>query len=351
VVEDVLDERKTQILRAIIADYVTSAEPVGSRRVVEVAHLDVSPATVRNEMAALEELGFISQPHTSAGRVPTSKGYRYLVDHLRPEDDPQPLDGERRELISEAISQARDVDELLTKATSALAQLTHLVALVVAPALEAATCKVVEVVSLGPRSVLVLLIADTGSVHKRIVELDIAISEADVDRVRVVLNEQVRGRRMGHVRDLIGGLAGGAPTELRPVLGAITAAIGSELGREAARQVFIGGSSSLATERSLDRGQLERVLELLEERETLVRAIDRGTAPVVGDESFVTIGEEHELADLHGTSLVGQRYDVLSAGSLGILGPIRMDYAAVLSAVRAVADELERGLSSMGEGR
>lgn len=344
-----LDERKALILRAIITEYVTNAEPVGSKRVLEVARLDVSAATVRNEMAALEDAGLISQPHTSAGRIPTDKGYRHLVDRLRgSSEQPSSLDVRRREVIAGLIGTATDADDLLVRATSALSELTQLVALVITPTLDTATCRLVELVALSSSSALVLLVSDTGQVAKRHVDLPPGTSEADLDRVRAVLGEHVRGRRMAEVGQAILDVARDVPSDLRAVLVPIADAVGNDLAAEVVQRVLVGGSSSLVGERSLDRGQLETVLGLLEERSTVGRVLSQRSSASDALSPSVTIGGEHDVMELTSTSLVGKQYDVGAVGSIGILGPTRMDYARVLSTVRAVAVELERALAALG---
>ncbi|MTV26322.1 heat-inducible transcription repressor HrcA [Nitriliruptoraceae bacterium ZYF776] len=336
-----LDERKLTVLRAIVTEYIADGEPVGSKRVVEVAALDVSAATVRNEMAALEELGFIAQPHTSAGRVPTDRGYRRFVDDLA---DNAGLDGPRRELVQELLGSARDVEDLLARTSSVLSQLTRLVSLVIAPAVDASRCKLVELVGLSSTSALLLLVADTGRVEKRTVELPPGTGEAELDRVRTVLGEQVRGRRMGEVHPQLSAIADTAPGDLRDVLRAVADATAADLADDTVHHVFVGGRASLADEAALERDQLSRVLQLLEQRATVARLLadtPEDDAPVV------RIGGENAVADLRATSLVSQRYELVSAGSLGVLGPTRMDYAGVLSTVRAVAEQLQQTLTDL----
>jgi heat-inducible transcriptional repressor len=188
-----LDERKRRILHTIVTEYIASGQPVGSSRVVDIAALDVSAATVRNDMAVLEELGLIHQPHTSAGRVPTDRGYRLFVEDLGNLVPSTRIDGQQEELIGGLLSDAYDVDDLLTRTTTVLSQLTRLVSLVIAPAIDAAHLKLIELVSLSSQSALLLLVADTGRVSKRVLELSDPISEHDLDRVRTVLTEHVRG--------------------------------------------------------------------------------------------------------------------------------------------------------------
>lgn len=340
---DALDDRKLRILRTIVAEYVSSAEPVGSKRVVEVAALDVSPATVRNEMAALEEAGYISQPHTSAGRVPTDKGYRTFVDDLRGH---AAVDGSRQELISELLDGARDLEDLLHRTTSTLSKLTKLVSLVIAPTLDASRLKVAELVGLTPTTALLLLVSDTGRVHKRTIELPAPAPEADLERVRAILNQELRGRRMRDLEEVVRGLEPEAPSELRDILHAIVGVTDTDALTEAVRQVFVGGQAALADDQSFERDQLSQVLQLLEERVTLGRILADSSTD---DEPFVRIGGEHELEGLHSTSLVGQRYQLVTAGSLGVLGPTRMDYLSVLATVRAVADQLQHTLTELEE--
>lgn len=338
---DALDERKLAVLRAVVTEYVSSGEPVGSKRVVEVAQLSVSAATVRNEMAALEELGYIRQPHTSAGRVPTDRGYRCFVDDLADRAD---LDDQRRELIGELLGSARDVEDLLARTTSVLSQLTRLVSLVIAPAIDSSSLKLVELVGLGPTSALLLLVADTGRVDKRNVDLPPGTTEPQLDRVRVVLGEHVRGRRLGDVHAILTGIVEDAPADLRDLVQAVADATAEDLAEETVHHVFVGGQATLAGEEAFERDQLSRVLQLLEERATLARLLHQGTA---ADEQMVRIGRENEVEDLRATSLVAQRYRLVTAGSLGVLGPTRMDYAGVLATVRAVADQLQASLSDL----
>lgn len=337
-----LDERKIRVLRTIVSEYVTTGEPIGSKRVVETAHLDVSAATVRNEMAALEELGYISQPHTSAGRIPTDKGYRYFVDDLVDADTDS---GPRSELVGELLGDASDVEDLLLRTSTVLSQLTRLVSLVIAPAVDAARLKLVELVSLTNQSALLLLVADTGRVTKRMVDLGEPVAETDIERVRTVLAEHVRGRRMGEVHDTIQGLADAAPTDLRPVLQSVASATAKGLTEETIQHVYVGGQASLAGEPTFERDQLSSVLELLEERVTLARLMSETS----DDQPTVRIGEENRLEGLRTTSLVSQRYQLVTAGSLGILGPTRMDYASVLATVRAVSQQLQETLTDLSD--
>ncbi len=336
-----LDDRKRQVLRAVVSEHVARGEPVGSKRVVEVAGLNVSAATVRNEMAALESLGYIMQPHTSAGRVPTDKGYRRFVDDLRADAS---LDSPRRELVHELLGSATDEEDLLARTSSVLSQLTRLVSLVIAPTVETARLKLVELVELTAGSALLLLVADTGRVEKRAIELPPGTTETDLDRVRSVLSEHVRGRRLGEVNAAVRNLVDEAPSDLRELVRAVEDATHSGLADDTIHHVFVGGQASLAGDDAFEREHLSRLLELIEERATLARLVADATAD---DHPTVRIGQENEVEDLRAASLVAQRYQLVTAGSLGVLGPTRMDYVSVLATVQAVVDQLQESLTDL----
>jgi heat-inducible transcriptional repressor len=340
-----LDERKRIVLRAVVTEYITTGQPVGSAHVVAATELEVSAATVRSDMGALEELGLIAQPHTSAGRIPTDRGYRWFVDDLR--NAPE-LDSRQREVIEELLGSARDVEDLLSRTTTVLSQLTRLVSLVISPAIETSRLRLVELVGLGPLSALLLLVSDTGRVEKHTVEMPVGSDERDLGRVRSMLADRLVGRRFGDVGPVLTLLSEEAPSDLRGIVRAV-AESAVDVREDRVHQVFIGGQASLADDLSLQRDELSRLLQLLEQRDTLARLLEEAAqGPEVGSPT-VRIGEENPIADLRATSLVAQRYQLVSAGSLGVLGPTRMDYGSALSAVRAVSDQLQRTLDDLAE--
>jgi heat-inducible transcriptional repressor len=342
-----LDERKRVVLRAVVTEFVATGQPVGSAHVVAVAGLDVSAATVRSDMGALEELGLIAQPHTSAGRVPTDRGYRWFVDDLSAAPR---LGGPEREVIEELLGSARDVEDLLARTTAVLSQLTRLVSLVISPAIETSRLRLVELVGLNVHSALLLLVADTGRVEKHVVELPAGTDERDLDRVRTMLAERLVGRRFADVAPTLNVLAEDAPADLRAIVRAVGTDIAGDVREERVHQVLIGGQAALAGDVSLQRDELSRLLQLIEERDTLARLLeDAASGPIEDGGPMVRIGQENPIADLRATSLVAQRYRLVSAGSLGVLGPTRMDYGAVLAAVREVSTQLQRTLSELSE--
>ena len=333
-----LDQRKARILDAVVREFVNTGEPVGSRRVVEGYGLNVSAATVRSEMAALEDAGYIAQPHTSAGRVPTDKGYRYFVDAI---GEPGPI-GEREHIALQGfLGRSGDLEELLRRTTQVLAQLTRHAAMVLAPVLDRSRLKLVELVALAPQTVLLLLIADTGTVDKHVLELSTPIGETEVARARAVVNDAAVGLRMADVAAAVASLVDVAPMELRELLGAASEAAATDRVATSPDRVLVGGQASLAGSGSLETEQLHRVFEVLEERLTLSRLLAESTAT---DRPLVRIGGENPVEELRSTSLVTAGYGDLAPGSVGVIGPRRMDYPSVLATVKAVADQLQLAL-------
>lgn len=338
-----LDTRRRVILHAIVAEYIADGQPVGSNRVVEVTGLDVSAATVRNDMAVLEELGYVTQPHTSAGRVPTDLGYRAFVNELGARSD---QDGKQREVVQELLGSAHDVEDLLARTTHVLSQLTRLVSLVIAPAMDAARLKLVELLSMSATSAMLLLVTDTGRVDKRYVAFDEPIRPGDLERVRTVLAEHVRGHRMAEVTDVLRQIVEDAPADLRHVVATLADATSTNIVDDPIHKVFVGGRAALAG-LGFEEEELSRVLGLLEEEVELARLLGIDEDDETDSGPRVLIGEENQAEELQSAALVSQRYRLVSAGSLGVLGSTRMDYAKVLSAVRSVADELQQTLATL----
>jgi heat-inducible transcriptional repressor len=345
-----LDERKAAVLLAVVRAYVRLGEPVGSRRAVDEAGLGVSAATVRTEMAALEDAGYITHPHTSAGRVPTDKGYRFFVDALRGQvsDDPE-VSREQAALLDDLLAGATDLEDLLRRATTALSRLTRFAGLVAAPRLDRSRLKHIELVRLSPSTVLAVAIADTGRVTKRLIELAEPIDEADVGRVRHAVNSAAAGLRGHDAPDAIAGLSAGTTGALADLVDRVAEAVRS--GIEAADAVrdglYVGGTATLAEEGQFARlEQVKRVYETLEEQVVVLHVLRDALRDA---DPGVRIGAELPLRALEDCAVVATSYDVAdeSAGQIGVLGPSRMDYRATLGAVKAVAETLERAIADM----
>lgn len=340
-----LDDRKSSILRAIVQDYVRAGEPVGSKRLVEDWNLGVSAATVRADMAALEEAGFVTHPHTSAGRVPTDKGYRYFVDTLTAT---RPLRPEQVAALEGLLLESSDLEDLLRRTSSVLSRLTRFAALVVAPRLDRSRLRHIELVQLAPTSVMAVLIVDTGRVEKRMLDLDAPVAEHDVQRARHAVNDAAADLRLGQAPDVVAGVAAGAPPELRALLEAVADAVRRGLvANLQAEQVFVGGTANMAGAGYFARiEQVKHVFETLEEQVVVLRMLRDALEE---SDPGVRIGTELPLVELAACSVVAARYDAAgeSGGSLGVLGPTRMDYPRTLAAVQAVASSLERALAEL----
>src|SRR5215472_15890765 len=216
--EHVLDERKLAVLRAIVEDYVSTTEPVGSKSLVDRHGLDVSPATIRNDMAVLEEQGYIAQPHTSAGRVPTDKGYRLFVDRL---SSVKPMSAAERRAIETFMAGAFSLDEIVARTVRLLAQLTRQVAVVQYPLLSRSAVRHIELVSLGSQRVLLVLITDTGRVEQAAVDLPDPADPDSIAHLRAVLNACLVGHKLADAAATVTGLADRIPEPERPNAGAV----------------------------------------------------------------------------------------------------------------------------------
>lgn len=341
-----LDERKQAILRTIVRDFILDGQPVGSRRVVDELDLQVSAATVRADMAALEQAGLIRQPHTSAGRIPTDQGYRYYVDRLASLDvvKVQPTD-----VVDQTLLDATDVEDLLRRTSSVLSRLTRLTALVTAPRMDRSRLRHIELVALGTSTVLLVFIADTGRVEKRLLDLDAPVADVDVQRARYVVNSAAAGLRLTDAYDAISGVSLAAPPELRRLLDRVADTIQAGLATAvpATDRVFVGGAAQLAlraTDETVER--LADVYDMLEEQVVLLSML-RET--LKKDDPAVRIGSELRCDELTPFAMVASTYgtggDAL--GSVGLLGPTRMDYGQAVLAVRSVASSLERALTAL----
>jgi heat-inducible transcriptional repressor len=338
-----LDDRKLEVLRAIVEDYVSTNEPVGSKALVERHHLGVSSATIRNDMAALEDEGYIVQPHTSAGRVPTDKGYRLFVDRL---SSVKPLSPAERRAIQSFLEGAVDLDDVVGRTVRLLAQLTHQVAVVQYPSLSRSSVRHVELVPLTPYRLLLVLITDTGRVEQRHIELPTAVGEELVADLRAALNSRITGARLVDASAAIADLPDCAPPEQRPVLRALVAGILEALVERPEERVALAGTANL-TRSALDFPfTIRPVLEALEEQVVLIRLLGEAAEPATVS---VRIGEENQHEGLYSTSVVSVGYgtgDRALAG-LGVLGPRRMDYAGTMTTVGAVARYVGRILAGV----
>lgn len=331
-----LDDRKAAILSAVVEEYIATADPVGSARVARASEVAVSPATVRNEMAVLEREGYLIQPHTSAGRIPTDKGYRYFVDQLA---GPASLDPSKRHQVRQFFAKAHgELEQMLADTSQLLSGLTDYAAVVLGPSHDVAVVRSVQVVGLAPRVGLVVAVLSNGVVERRQIDFDEDVSDERLARVSAHLSAVLVGHTFGEPQ--------GAPsmrsTKDESVASlALSALLG---GHEAdGDHVFVGGVSRMAQAfEAVDT--VRRVLRTLEQQYVVVGLLrdlmDRGVS--------VAIGAEHGVQQLAECSIVVAPYDVEGErlGTIGVLGPTRMHYPEALSAVAVVSRRLGERLSA-----
>jgi len=339
----VTEDRRLAVLRAIVEDYVQTREPVGSKALVERHALGVSPATIRNDMASLEEEGLIAQPHTSAGRIPTDKGYRLFVDRL---SSVKPLSAPEKKAIATLLDGAVDLDDTVDRTVRLLAQLTHQVAVVQYPSLTRSTVRHVELVPLGGPRLLVVLITNTGRVEQRLVDAGREPSEAVLGDLRARVNAAVAGKRLTEVRALVESLPTAFTPDDRTLVRLVLDALLGALAVEREERIVLAGTANLARAGTDFAGSIGPVLEALEEQVVLLKLLTEMAADTgaVG----VRIGHENRHAGLTETAVVASGYggEGEVVARLGVLGPTRMDYPTTIAAVRAVARYVSRILVS-----
>jgi heat-inducible transcriptional repressor len=336
----VQEERRLAVLRAIVEDYVATEEPVGSKALVERHQLGVSPATVRNDMAVLEDEGYITQPHTSAGRVPTDKGYRLFVDRLT---TVKPMSAAEKRAVSTFLDGAVDLDDVVQRSVRVLSQLTRQVAVVQYPTLSRSTVRHVELVALAPRRLLAVLILSTGRVEQRLVELEADLDDDALADLRVRVNKVVTGEIIADAVTALRTLSAEPPSHtIAPYVGPVVEALADAMSdHRSDERIAVGGAANLARYGDSFDSAVRPLLEALEEHVVLLKLLGEATS---GGMVTVRIGHEGPYEQLSATSVVATGYgphdDALA--TLGVVGPTRMDYPGTMTAVRAVARYVSR---------
>jgi heat-inducible transcriptional repressor len=336
----VSDDRRIAVLRAIVEDYVATQEPVGSRALVERHSLGVSPATIRNDMAALEDEGLIAQPHTSAGRVPTDRGYRVFVDRLA---GVKPLSPPERRAIQAFLEGAVDLDDVVGRTVRLLAQVTRQVAVVQYPSLTRSTVRHVEVLALTPTRIMLVVITNTGRVEQRVVDCPTPVDDVLLADVRARLNTASAGKRLTDVAAAVAQLPDSFLPEQRPAVLAMVATLVETLVEESEERVLLSGTANLTRFGHDFPDTVQPVLEALEEQVVLMRLLGEATSP---ETVTVRIGHENTFEGLAGASVVTVGYGGgEEVARMGVVGPTRMDYPGTMGAVRAVARYVGRILA------
>lgn len=333
-----LDERKARLLQAVVREFIQTNEPVGSKALADRYSLGISSATVRNELAALEEQGFLSHPHTSAGRVPTDRGYRFYVDSLSGVGE---LARVQRDAVMRYLEGAAGLEETLQRTSLLLASLTDYTAMVAAPALDRSRVRHVELVQLSSHVIMLVLIVDTGRVEQRLLETQGAVSVDDLEDLRRRLNEKLAGERLNRAELVLSGMLETASAEQRWLFTVVADVLGQMVSDRSSERVWLGGQAHILGPGAFDELEtVRRVYALLEQQVLVLRLLQMAFTRGV-DQISVVIGSENQIEAMQACSLVTSTYPVGDTiGSIGVLGPTRMDYLRAMAAVQAVAGYL-----------
>lgn len=329
------EERRLKVLQAIVQDYVHTREPVGSKAIADRHGFDVSSATIRNDMAALEEVGLIHQPHTSAGRVPTDRGYRAFVDTI---SQVKPMSSAEKKAIETWLEGAADLDDVVFRAGRLLAQLTKQVAVVQYPTRDRSTVRHIEIVPLSDHHALLIVITDSGAVEQR--SIDIGFTDPQAQDLSARFNAVFINSTGAEIIESALDDESLPPAD-RQVAGSIVAVLKDVMTDEAEERLVLAGTANLARTDIDFRHTITPVLEALEEQVVLLRLFDEVTSDLA-----ITIGSENNDEGLSEASVVTSLYGGAGSARLGIVGPTRMDYPGAMVSVRAVARYLTRILGS-----
>jgi heat-inducible transcriptional repressor len=338
-----MNDRHQGVLRAIVQDYIRTAEPVGSRTLSRKYGFSLSPATIRTIMSDLEESGYVAQPHTSAGRVPTDKGYRLYVDNLM---DRAPLSREEVERIEQRVGpSAAEADDLLREAGKLLFALSPYVAVALAPRLQDSRFQRVEFVSLARDRVLVILLADSGLVHHKTIMVEEVVTQDDLDRMARYLSDLLKGRTLHEVRDLLVAQMAEEKALYDRLLAQALRLGAQALAGDTEADVYVAGAARIADQPEFaDIQRMKSLYTAFEEKSKLVILLSECLR---GGGCRVFIGSEIPVQDIQDLSVVASPYrrqgQIL--GVLGVLGPTRMDYGRTVALVETTANLLSRSLS------
>ncbi len=339
-----LTPRQELLLGKVVDGFAATGQPVGSKALAADPEVDCGPSTVRNELAVLEELGLLAHPHTSAGRIPTDAGHRYIVNRLltatRERRPAQPA--------LELALVRREVDEAMRMTTETLSQITNLMAIVSAPPINTTTIRHIEVLALQPQVLMVVIITSTGGVSKRVFTFDRPVDPGLADWAAAYLNEQLVGLGLG-ARTLRSRLADPAlGTTERLFVETLTPAF-TELAETADDTLYVDGTARLVSEmRFQDVSQLNALMEMLERRVTMLGVV---SAALEERGLYVRIGRENTVPALQTLSLVAANYGLpaRNLGTVSVIGPTRMDYATTIRYVREAAGQLSRFIEDVYE--
>ncbi|HHX74122.1 MAG TPA: heat-inducible transcription repressor HrcA [Firmicutes bacterium] len=339
-----LNERKQKILRAVVTDYIQTAEPVGSRTLSRHYQLALSAATIRNEMADLEDMGFLKQPHTSAGRIPSQQGYRFYVDSLMHQARLTPQEEHYLERFFTQLQKMREIDQIVQQTAKALSVLTRYTSLVLAPQLKHCAFAQMRLLPIDEKQALVVLITDTGYIRNKVIDMPQALSADELDRIVAYLNQELAGLT-------IAGLTAARLRKLRTDLYSRMDILHSllvmleECSSDEENRIFLGGTSNILDQPEFkDMAKVKHLLTLFEEGERLTLILENAQEGIT-----IRIGTENLLAEMHDCSLITASYHLHGRplGTIGVLGPTRMEYDRVTTIIKDIAERLNLLISTL----
>ena len=331
-----LDERKQRILQAVIQDYISSAEPVGSRTLARKYDLGVSPATIRNEMADLEMLGYLEHIHTSSGRVPSSKGYRLYVDSLLPV---QPMTDAEKAMIDKWYkAKVQQLDQVFQETAKIISKLTRNVSLVLAPQISKAAFRCMQFLPLDDHRVIAVLMTDAGFVENRIMEMPAGSSFEDFQRMAKVINGCLAGHTLGAIQN-------GSLKQIEAEIGdnglyeSAMTLIDKALNSQRKERLYLGGTTEMMEQPEFHNVDKVKELLIMLEKDQLMKDILKAH---LGDGLTVTIGQENEYSGIKDCSIITATYhlDGELLGSMAVLGPTRMEYGRTMSLLKYMNSNL-----------
>jgi heat-inducible transcriptional repressor len=338
-----LKDREKAILRFVIHQFILTANPVGSRNISKKFDIGLSPASIRNIMSDLEDMGLLNHPHTSAGRIPTDKGYRFYVDSLM---DPPKIDEKTKQLIDNNIEKgiSSDTEELLKLTSAILSNLTNQIALVTYPKFEQAILEKIQIVQLSSSRILVIISVKSGPVRTITLEIDAEVSEQLILSVQQFLNEKLSGLRFVEIRNTFGERIKDFNHEAsRPIVRVFLDSVDKIFTDQTQNSAIISGTKNLLSQPEFEHiSQFESIIELVENKDIIIHILDDKKK----NDLTITIGNEHNEEKLNEYSLVQKEYKIGDlTGTLGIMGPKRMDYSRVVAALVYIAEQLNKELT------
>lgn len=343
--EYLLKDREKAILRFVIHQFILTANPVGSRNVSKKYDLGLSPASIRNVMADLEELGYLNHPHTSAGRVPTDKGYRVYVDSLM---DPPRLEEKVKQIIDANLgSAASETEDLLKITSNILSELTNQLAMVTYPKFEQAILEKIQIVQLSSTRILVVVSVKSGLIKTITLEIDAEVKEEQIVIVQQLLNERLSGLRFSEIRNTIEERVKDFNSEVyRPIIRVFLDSVDKIFTDLSSEKAIISGTKNILQQPEFEDSQnFQSVIELVENRDIIIHILDKNKSVLLNDLT-ITIGEENCDEKLSDYSMITKEYKIGDmTGTLGIMGPKRMDYSKIVAAVVYIAQQLTQELT------